>query len=152
MTLWGRRIARFAGPALVILGVTAATAALERLGAFDQFETAGLDSFNILQSTRNPRDVVMTGITAADYQGGLVNATSSLGCSWIRRILTAIAAGKPRVIGVDLDTSSGDFTCLAGLPPVWPPIVWAQDAIWHGEEHAFELLPVLGGQIALRAN
>jgi CHASE2 domain-containing sensor protein len=30
--------------------------------------------------------------------------------------------------------------------------VWARDAIWHDEEHAFELLPVLGGQVALRTN
>lgn len=152
MTAPRERISRFVGAGLVILGVTAATAALEHLGAFDQFETAGLDSFNILQSTRNPREVVMTGITDADYHGDLFNATSPLACASIRRILAAIAEGRPRVIGVDLDTSSGDFTCLADLPEAWPPIVWAQDAIWHDEEHAFELLPVLGGRTTLRAH
>jgi CHASE2 domain-containing sensor protein len=150
MTKRRRPASRFFGAAIVILGVTAATAALGHLGVLDHFETAGLDSFNLMQRVRNPREVVMTGITDTDYQGDLFKGTSPLACASIRRILTAIAAGKPRVIGVDLDTTEGDFACLAGLPPEWPPIVWAQDAIWDDHERAFGLLPVLAGNVTLR--
>ncbi len=136
---------RFIGAAVVILGVSAATYALEHIGAFDHFETAGLDSFNLLQRVRDPREVVMIGITDADYAGDLFNATSPLACASVRRVLAAVVSGQPRAIAVDLDTSSPGFGCLADLPPDWPPIIWAQDAIWHHDTRAFELIPVLSG-------
>jgi CHASE2 domain-containing sensor protein len=145
MTKRRRPLARYFSAAIVILGVSAATAALEHIGLFDHFETAGLDSFNLLQNVRNPREVVMIGITDVDYASDLFHATSPLDCAAVRRIIAAIASGQPRIIAVDIDTSTWSAECRTPLSEIGPPIVWAQDAIWHEDARAFTLIPVLGG-------
>src|SRR5258707_11142355 len=92
--------------AAVIVVVSLATSVLEHLGLFDHFETTGLDAFNLLQPVRDPADLVVIGIHDADYDApGLFNATSPLNCRTVQRVLEAIVAGRPMVIGVDLDTS-----------------------------------------------
>jgi CHASE2 domain-containing sensor protein len=130
--------------AVVIVGVSVVTLLLEKLGWLERFETTGLDAFNILQPTRDPGDVVMIGISDAEYKKRF-EARSPLACDGVKQIVAAIAAGGPRVIGVDLDTSSGDFSCLDGLPSERPPIVWAQDTVGDMPKALFQPLPVLHG-------
>ena len=135
--------------AIVVVGVSLVTFGLHHVGLLDRFETAGLDAFNVLRPARDSTDLVVIGIQEQDYSDpALFDGTSPLKCAPLRRMLNAIAAGRPSVIGVDLDTSSGDFSCLAapaGTNPAWPPVVWAQDAIWHADQRKFAPQAVLRG-------
>jgi CHASE2 domain-containing sensor protein len=137
---------------IVVVVISLVTFALHHAGLLDRFETAGLDAFNVLNPARDPSGIVVIGIQDQDYADPqLFNGTSPLRCETVRAILDAIAAGRPAAIGVDLDTSSGDFSCLA--PPVgasWPPIVWAQDAIWDPAARHFQPQPALRGVPAAR--
>ena len=137
--------------AIVVIGVSLVTFGLHHVGLLDRFETAGLDAFNVLRPARDSTDLVVIGIQEQDYaKPTLFNGTSPLDCKAVRRIIDAIAAGHPTVIGIDLDTSSGDFACLgapAGRNASWPPIVWAQDAIWNPETREFSPQPVLRGAL-----
>ena len=137
-------VAHLLSAAWVIVGVSVATVLLERAGVLDRFETTGLDAFNVLRRPIDPSDVVLLGITDADY-GSLFNETSPLACEPLRRILDAIAAGNPRVVGVDLDTSASTFACLRGNH-AWPPVVWAVDATWDEDANTFTEIPPLAGQ------
>jgi CHASE2 domain-containing sensor protein len=135
--------------AIVIVGVSLITLVFEHLGFLDHFETTGLDAFNLMQPVRDPTDVVLVGIQDGDYADrDLFNATSPLKCDSVLRILRAIAAGRPSVIGVDLDTSSSGFGCLAA-DPAWPPVVWVQDAILDPATRTFAPVPALGGTSGL---
>jgi hypothetical protein len=137
--------ANLARTAALVVAVSAVTFVLESLGAFERFQTTGLDAFNVFHAPKDPRDVVLVGIHEADYADEqLFNATSPLNCESLKRVITAIAAGRPTVIGVDLDTSSSGFTCLADAKD-WPPIVWAQDALWDPASNTFTPIPVLAG-------
>ena len=129
----------------VILAITAATFALSWTGLLDRFETAGLDTLNILQKPKDPRHVVIVGITEQDYASKLFNETSPLDEKSVQRILNAIAEAHPSVIGVDLDTSSDAFRSL-NTQPDWPPMVWARDGIWDEHTKTFHRLRVLGGR------
>jgi len=137
--------------AIVVIGVSLVTFGLHHVGLLDRFETAGLDAFNVLRPARDSTDLVVIGIQEQDYaKPTLFNGTSPLDCKAVRRIIDAIAAGHPTVIGIDLDTSSDDFACLgapAGRNASWPPIVWAQDAIWNPETREFSPQPVLRGAL-----
>src|SRR5205807_624458 len=91
------------------------------------------------------------GISDADYQrADLFNATSPLRCESVRRVLADVAAGGPAVIGVDLDTGSAGFECLRDLPADWPPIVWAEDAVFQPADRTFKNAPALAGRGAVR--
>lgn len=71
-----------------------------------------------------PRGVVVVDIDDAAYDE-LFDGTSPLDPAALRRLVDAVAQGRPRAIGVDIDTSSRRF---AGFEPdpAWPPIVWAR--------------------------
>ena len=128
----------------VILGISAATFVLSWIGMLGRFETAGLDTFNILQAPKDPSHVVIVGITEEDYASKLFNATSPLSVSSVQRILTAIADAHPSVIGIDLDTSGDAFQNLKTQPD-WPPVVWAHEGIWSEKTRTFHKERVLGG-------
>ena len=132
----------------VVVVISVVTLGLQHAGLLYRFETAGLDAFNILKPARDATDLVVVGISEDDYADPLLfRSTSPLDCAALRRILDAIATGRPRVIGVDLDTSSGDFSCLSnatGKSP-WPPVVWVQDAIWEPGARQFTPQPVRRG-------
>jgi CHASE2 domain-containing sensor protein len=127
----------------LILLVAAATAWLDHLRFFDRFEMAGLDAFAKLQPGEIPDDVVLVGISDADYKT-LFRETSPLDCAQVQRVLNAIAADRPAVIGVDIDTSSPGFGCLTPADD-WPPLVWATEAILDEERGVFtDVAPVTG--------
>ncbi len=120
---------------------------LHHTGWVSGFETAALDSVLIAVRSDIPGDVVIVGIDEEDYSDpGLFGGRSPLDPLVLREVIDAVAAGRPAVIGVDLDTSSDSFRNFE-LPPEWPPIVWACDAISVVEDHeeAFEVMKPLGG-------
>jgi CHASE2 domain-containing sensor protein len=138
----------------VILIVSMAVFAMEKFGWLDGLTTANLDTWIMLKAPMRVSDVIIVGITDADYEE-LFSETSPLDPVRIENIIQAIGLGNPRVIGVDLDTSSkifrGKFASLSRLASKLP-IVWAGDAvlardkvvkeipIWGGDERGAQLL------------
>jgi len=127
----------------VIVGVTCVMFLLSHAGVLERFETAGLDVFNILKTPTDPTHVVIVGIDDEDYTS-LFKATSPLKSADLQQLLDAIAKGSPKVIGVDIDTSSESFQTIK-TELDWPAIVWGRDAVWNEETQTFRVLPVLGG-------
>ncbi len=128
----------------VIVAITAGTFLLSTSGMLDHFETAGLDAFNLLKQPVDPTDVVIVAITDDDYQAPPFNSISPLNVGGVQEALNAIALAKPRVIGVDLDTSDSRFKELHA-PPGDIQLVWGRDARFIKESKKFVLEPVLGG-------
>lgn len=144
----------------VIISFLLITSFLDRMGWFDRFENAALDSIFHVKEPLKANHVVIVGIDEKDYKE-LFNEQSPLSPKRVRDIIDVIAAGGPRVIGVDLDTSS-ETSKLFEPWPSCPPIIWGQDArqkeneksvwdriksawkIFHREEELFEPRGVLG--------
>src|SRR5689334_9982171 len=97
---------------------------LSRSGIFRQLETYALDTQVRLQGAERDSDVAVVLIDDEDY-ANLFDGKSPLNHSSLEKIINAIAAGKPRVIGIDVDTSAPQFRDLK-LPAGGPIIVWAQ--------------------------
>ena len=70
--------------------------------------------------------VVIVQITEDDYKDHFAQ-TSPLNPAKVAEIIDAIADGKPRLIGVDLDTSHQDYATLESGQ--WPSIVWGQGLV-----------------------
>jgi CHASE2 domain-containing sensor protein len=128
---------------LIVL-IAAFTLGLEYLGWLDHFENAGLDTFNILQAPRDPTHLVLVGITDDDYRD-FFNETSPLDPRVLYQVIEAIVLSKPRVIGIDIDTSARAFDQFH-VPDGWPPLVWGQDLVSRNDELVPG--PVLGRQAA----
>ena len=133
--------------ALSVIVLTIIVMVLQIKGCFIGFETQALDNWLRWQPAREESRVVIVHIDNEDYDH-LFNATSPLNPASIRRILDAIAMGKPEVIGVDLDTSSvrlkEEYQQLLPIPK-WPPIVWARDAYLDEKTNQYFSAPILGG-------
>lgn len=72
--------------------------------------------------------VAVVRITDADY-AGLFGAQSPLDPAALQRLLAAVLQGRPRLVGVDIDTSDPAFRGLE-VPPAWAGrIVWARGAV-----------------------
>ena len=130
----------------LILSIVVISAVASWLGWFDRLENTEIDSFLIVQHPRVSSNVVNVAITDGDY-ATLFGSTSPLSRSTVQRILSAIATGGARVIGVDIDTSDTSFRQIA-IPRSWPPIVWAADA--QEVANKFQLATVLGGKEVAR--
>jgi CHASE2 domain-containing sensor protein len=111
-------------------------AVLQVRGWFAGFENPALDVWlRFLLSPHISSHVVIIEITDKDYEQ-LFKAQSPLSPEVIRQLITAIASGRPQVIGVDLDTSTEkeEYRPLQQLelPPSESsapiPIIWARDA------------------------
>jgi len=126
----------------VILVVVLATGIFSSMGWLERFESAGLDTFNILQSPLDPSHVLLIAITDEDYRE-FFGETSPLDPNRLGDIIQAIAQGGPSLIAVDIDTSSDAFRHFK-TPADWPPLVWGQDCEQTGE--SVEPLGVLAGQ------
>jgi len=137
-----RPLKRPASVALVIIGISSLIVVVQHIGWLDRFETTSFDIFNILHSSRDPTHVVIVGITDDDYKTQF-GSTSPLNPKKLQDIIGVIAAANPRVIGIDVFTSSSHFESFRA-PPSWPPIVWAEDAIQVDE--TLDVIPPLGGQ------
>ncbi len=78
---------------------------------------------------RRPYNVSVVRINDSDYDS-LFRATSPLHVLELQAVIEAIALGRPRVIGVDIDTSDSTFKELRLSPRASAiPIVWARNVV-----------------------
>jgi CHASE2 domain-containing sensor protein len=115
---------------------------------FRPFEDAALDAMLLLKEPRRSADIVIVGIDDEDYNR-LFRKTSPLDPRRLADLIAAVAAGQPRLIGVDLDTSDPRFRDLQTIH-VGCPVVWGRDALQrkengHEEDPELSPQPVLGG-------
>ena len=107
--------------ALIVISLAVLT--LEHLGWLSSFENTALDSFLLAGRSKPSKNIFIVEITESDFRE-VFRMRSPLEAAEIRKILSLIAQGNPRVIGVDLDTSSSDYR-----EGDWPEAVWVRDAI-----------------------
>jgi len=127
----------------VLIGILL-TFFLSRSGLFRQLETYALDTQVRLQGAAQDSDVAVVLIDDADYSQ-LFHRKSPLDPNTLVNLINAIAAGKPKLIGIDLDTSAPEFQNLH-LPPGGPPVVWARSGMFSRVDEKFHLSDFLGGQ------
>lgn len=113
-------------------------------GLLRKFETAALDTTMSLQTERRQPVVAIVRITDDDYRD-LFHAKSPLEVTRLQEIIDAIALGKPKLIGIDIDTSAQDFARLrqsaSGIP-----IIWARNAVFSKLRNVAILSDCLGGE------
>jgi len=128
----------------LILGVTVLVFFAHHFGWLNPLETASLDFILRLRAPVRPEYVWLVAITDEDYANPeLFGKTSPLNPEKLRTVIEAIAAGNPRVIGVDVDTSDSK-----GVRPVAGavPIVWWQGVSESEHGHERHTVPVLGNE------
>jgi CHASE2 domain-containing sensor protein len=136
---------RLYGAAPFIMGGILLTLLYSDTALFRQLETTALDLQMLLRKPPDGSDVVVVRITNDDYQNPkLFHGKSPLDPAILQNIIGAIASGKPKVIGVDLDTSAKDFQTI-NPPPEWPPIIWARGATYSNVSQKYILSDALGG-------
>ncbi|MDQ3920540.1 MAG: CHASE2 domain-containing protein [Acidobacteriota bacterium] len=127
----------------IIIGVVL-TFALSRSGLFRQFETYAIDTQVRLQGPAPDSDVAVVLIDDADYLN-IFQEKSPLDEAGLKKIIDAIAAGRPRVIGVDIDTSAPEFRALRPQPG-WPATVWARNGSFSNRDGRYHVSRLLGEQ------
>src|ERR1700752_2198293 len=127
----------------VLIGILL-TFFLSRSGIFRQLETYALDTQVRLQGVEHDSEVAVVRIDDDDY-ANLFGGKSPLDHVALERIIHAIAAGQPRVIGIDVDTSSPQFRDLK-IPTGGPVIVWARNGSFSNRDEKYHLSAFLGGQ------
>lgn len=136
--------------ALRFLSGLAVTVALifvfSHLAALHKLQTFVTDVRMRLNDPPEPSEVAVVRIDDDDYRT-LFGARSPLDPAALERLLGAVAAQGPKVIGVDIDTSAPQFKEFrpgAG----WPPVVWEREPkhIPESAHDEVEMLDVLGGR------
>lgn len=135
-----RRVVKATVLMLVVVG---ASWFATRLGLLPDLESVALDAQMRFNRPRENSPVAIVEITDSDYET-IFGAKSPLDPAQVRRLLAAVAAERPSVIGVDLDTSDPSFAGFE-IPPEWPTVVWGRVALAPG---GAKLQPqaVLGGR------
>lgn len=116
-TVW--RALLKAAPLILVAAVT--TVLIHNAGWLGCFENSAIDSLVRLRPV-SAEHVFVVGITDSDYTR-IFDDRSPLDSEKVCRLVKAIAAGEPRVIVVDLDTSNQSYRNVS-LPDK-PAIVWA---------------------------
>lgn len=111
----------------VIAAVSALVFVLGHWGFLRTFETAALDTWLRLKAPQPVANVVIVAITDCDYRE-LFGETSPLNPGRVADLLQAIVAGRPKVVGVDLDTNHPSFAALS-VPATGVPVIWAREAV-----------------------
>lgn len=112
---------------------------------FRQLEKSALDLQMLLRKPPESSNIVVVRVTNKDYQSpDMFRGKSPLDPAKLQELIGAIASAKPRVIGVDLDTSAEGFQTLKP-PPEWPPVIWARGANYSNVSGKFVLSDALGG-------
>jgi len=137
-------LARILKAAPAILIAVLLTAFLSRSGFLRQLETAALDTQMRLRGAPEESDIAIVTIDDADY-AKLFHKKSPLDRKALIELLNAIALGKPKVIGIDLDTSAKEFGELQ-VNPQWPMTIWARNGAYSSIEGRFRLDDVLGNE------
>ncbi len=150
---------RYRSDLLAVLVLAILTQVMGHLGFFRAFEMGSLDAFLNLQKPVPTEHVFLVVIDNDDYRD-LFGERSPLDPTMLARILEAMLAYQPRVVGVDIDTSHRLFAPLA-TNTLFSSVVWAQairdlteqapgtflqilgDLLLH-ETHPVNLAPLLG--------
>ena len=130
---------------VVLIGIVL-TFVLSRSGFFRQIETYSLDTQVRLQGAPEESPVAVVLIDQGDFVN-LFQEKSPLDPAALHKIISAVAAGKPKAIGVVIDTSAPEFKELRPDAD-WPAVVWAQNGAFSYRDRKYHLLKVLGGQPA----
>ena len=130
-----------------VVGVSFLTLFLHHNGSLNRLESTAIDFATRLREPLVPADVFIVKIDDGDYQSIFQNR-SPLDRTQLKEIIKAAVSGRPRVIGIDIDTSDpGDLMLspeeLGGVRLVWGQTV-AQ--IRTEKKYILEPIPVLGGQ------
>jgi CHASE2 domain-containing sensor protein len=125
----------------VVLLVSLATFLLHHAGWLNAFETSSLDFFVRLREPVRPKYVWLVAITDRDY-AELFRKTSPLDPARLRELIIAAAQLRPRVIGVDIDTSDSRGV----RPETDVPIVWGQRMTENLPARERRTVPVLGNE------
>jgi CHASE2 domain-containing sensor protein len=112
---------RYIRSALSLIGAVLLSAVFYRLGVLHQVEPAFSRLEARLDERRDTSDVAVVVINDDDYQK-LFQSKSPLDPGTLQVLINAIAAGQPKLIGVDIETSDPQFKTFE--IPEWPPIVW----------------------------
>ena len=116
---------------------------LEHWHWLPSYENGGVDAYLRLQSPILSQDVKMVVIGDAD-KARLYDKDDYISPAGLTRLLDAISQGKPRVIGVVLNTSAPKFHTIQPSKE-WPPVVWTRTAAnapdhnnaWRAAWHVF---------------
>ena len=89
-----------------------------------EFEALGQDIQMRLSPPPSRSDVALVVINDTDFKE-IFDSTRPLNPAKLHDLIDAIAKGKPRVIGVDLNTSDPKFKDFQ-VESWWPPLVWGR--------------------------
>src|SRR5271157_3217377 len=107
-TLWSH--IKAAAPLVLI--ASGATFLIQQFGWLDGLETTNLDFMLRLREPVKPQYVWIVGIDNKDYED-LFRNHSPMDAETLRKLIGAVAALKPRVVGVDIDTTDSKGACPA---------------------------------------
>jgi len=134
---------RFRDFALLVGGAIPVTILLGGVGLFKELETPVLDLQSKIRPARSGEgQIVIIRITNEDYKN-IFHGKSPLDPAKLHSVIDAIARCKPKVIGVDIDTSAAEFREMA-VSPEWPRVVWARDAIYSNTKKRYYPLGLRG--------
>lgn len=139
-------VKRLLSAAVVILVLCAIVFVFRHLGVLDRLETTVLDVYARGGDAPADSDVAVVKIDDEDYKT-IFKGMRPLNPFKLEEIISAIALGQPKVIGVDIDTSPKQFRELS-VQDWWPPVIWEREAESEPEfvDERPRLLDVLGGQ------
>ena len=126
-------------PALLVIAILVFLFQIRSLP--EKLAGQSLDSSIAAQQHTEARSVRLVAIDDADYSN-LFSATSPLNPEVFSKLLQAIAAGHPRAIIVDIDTSAPSFASME-VPSI--PTVWAADG-QQSKGGKFAMVRPLGGR------
>lgn len=116
------------------------------LSALHKLQTVVQDTRMRLNAPPKSSDVVVVRITTEDYLS-IFKGRSPLDPAKLEQLIRAIASGKPKIIGMDIDTTSRLFREM-NVDKGPPDIIWGREVRELPEDVGMrpEPLPVLGGK------
>jgi CHASE2 domain-containing sensor protein len=113
---------------LAVAGITIfAMLLFTHTSLFREFEAAARDAQALLLPPRTTDRLVIVEIDNVDYET-LFGSESPLAPSVVQQLLAAILAGRPRSVGVDLETSHPMYRRFHPLQ-TGTPVIWAREAV-----------------------
>ena len=122
-----------------------------RTELYTKFEMSFLDTQMRTDNPLNASDVIIVEITEDDFKTIFESRTHPLNPPKLQQLITAVSAGKPCVIGVDIGTDFSEFSNkdYFQIQDEWSPIVWVRDTKDILPDTSKKPIPteVLGGQV-----
>ncbi|PYS68635.1 MAG: hypothetical protein DMF69_19590 [Acidobacteria bacterium] len=120
-----------------------------RVSMLHKVQNLVIDARMKLNEAPNQSEVAIVEISDDDYRQ-LFDAIRPLDPTKLRSLISAIALCRPKLIAIDIDTSSDKYKALT-IDRRWPPIVWERESkeTPGNVDEVIEPLSVLGEQDAL---